>query len=67
LVGVYENIRQKVFDPLLQYECSACKSKKLQIVNDEVSKEGIVHKLYLECEECGEITEVVFENDEKQE
>ena len=51
LVGAYENILQKVFDPLAQYYCSACKSKKLSI--DE--------KLYLHCEECGATTEVLFE------
>ena len=59
LVSVYENIRQKVFDPLSQY---VCKSKKLSIVDDESNENGIVSKLYLCCEECGGITEVVFEN-----
>lgn len=61
LVGVYENIRQKVFDPISQYKCRVCKSKKLKIVNDETNKDGIVKKWFLQCEECNEITEVVFE------
>ena len=61
LVGVYENIRQKVFDPISQYKCKVCKSKKLKIVDDETSVEGTVEKLVLQCEECGELTEVIFE------
>lgn len=61
LVGVYENILQKVFDPLSQYHCSVCKSKKLSIDGDDSDKDGMVEKLYLYCEECGAITEVVFE------
>lgn len=65
LVGVYENILQKVFDPLSQYHCSICQSKKLSIVGDDSDEDGIVQKLYLHCEECGGTTEVVFEkNDE---
>ena len=67
LVSVYENIRQKVFDPLSQYICKTCKSKNISIVDDESDENGIVSKLYLSCEECGGITEVIFErtNDEK--
>ncbi len=61
LVGVYENIRQKVFDPISQYKCRKCMSKKLKIVNDETNEDGMVKKLFLQCEECEEITEVVFE------
>ncbi len=66
LVGVYENIRQKVFDPISQYKCKACKSKKLKIVDDEAGEEGIVQKLFLQCEECDEITEVFFDNDDSE-
>lgn len=62
LVGVYENIRQKVFDPISQYKCRVCKSKKLKIVDDETNEAGIVKKWFLQCEECGEITEVLFED-----
>lgn len=61
MVGVYENIRQKVFDPISQYKCKACKSKKIKIVDDESNKEGIVQKLFLQCEECDEITEILLE------
>lgn len=61
LVTLYENIVQKVFDPLSQYECSACKSKMLSIVDDHSDENGIVEKLYLKCEECDSTTEVVFE------
>ena len=61
LVGVYENILQKVFDPLSQYYCSTCKSKKVSIEDDISDENGIVQKLYLHCEECGSRTEVVFE------
>ena len=65
LVGVYENILQKVFEPLSQYHCSICQSKKLSIAGDDSDEDGIVQKLYLHCEECGGTTEVVFEkNDE---
>lgn len=67
LVSVYENIRQKVYDPISQYICKNCKSKKLTIINDDSNENGIVKKLYLQCEECQETTEVVFEekNDNK--
>lgn len=61
LIGVYENIVQKVFDPISQYHCSVCRSKKLSIIDDKSDKGGIVQKLYLKCEECGSTTEVVFE------
>lgn len=60
LVGVYENIKQKVFDPISQYKCNNCKSKKLVIVDDELDEDGMVKTLYLQCEECENITEVVF-------
>lgn len=42
LVGVYENILQKVFDPLSQYHCSICQSKKLSIAGDDSDEDGIV-------------------------
>ena len=62
LICIYENIRQKIFSPLEQYMCKHCKSKKLIIIGDECDKNRIVSKLYLQCEECDGITEVVFEN-----
>lgn len=65
LVGVYENIRQKAFDPISQYKCKNCKSKKLMIIDDEINEEGMVEKMFLECEECGEITEIIFGESKK--
>lgn len=62
LVGVYENIIQKVYDPISQYKCSVCKSKKLIIDGDDSDENGVVQKLYLKCEECSAITAVIFEN-----
>ena len=56
-MGTYENILQKVFEPLAQYHCSVCKSKRLSIDGDD----GMVEKIYLHCEECGATTEVIFE------
>lgn len=61
LVGGFENILQKVFDPISQYHCSVCQSKKLNIDGDDSDENGMVQKLYLRCEECGSIAEVVFE------
>lgn len=65
LVGVYENITQKVFDPVSQYICSSCKSKKLTIDSDDSDENGMVESLYLKCEECGDITKVVFLTSDK--
>lgn len=62
LVGVYENILQKVFDPISQFKCTVCKSKKLTIESDYSDEDGIVQKLLLKCGECDAITEVIFEN-----
>lgn len=61
LVGAYENIHQKVYNPISQYKCKACRSKKLKIIGDEANDDGMVTKFILQCEECEEITEVVFE------
>lgn len=58
LIGVYENITQKISDPISQCKCSSCESKKLTIDSDESDEDGIVQKLYLKCEECGTITEI---------
>ncbi|MGE6666704.1 hypothetical protein [Paenibacillus xylanexedens] len=65
LVGVYENVRQKATDLLAQYKCKNCTSKKLEINDHEATEKGIVTKLFLECEECGEVTEIIFENTEE--
>ncbi|STY38785.1 hypothetical protein [Leuconostoc mesenteroides] len=60
LIGVCENILQKIYDPVSQYECSSCKSKRLVIDADESNEDGIVQKLFLKCDECETITEVIF-------
>jgi len=65
LVGVYENVRQKISDPVSQYKCNVCKSKKLKIVDEDTDEDGVVKKLLLQCEECNEITEVKFDLHEK--
>lgn len=60
LIGLYENIRQKIIDPLSQYQCKTCKSKKLNIIGDESDKEGLVKMLILQCEECNDQTKIFF-------
>lgn len=52
LVGVYENVLQKVHDPISQQNCPACKSKKLTVENIDTSENGIVKAIHLICEEC---------------
>ncbi|MBN1076641.1 hypothetical protein [Clostridium botulinum] len=61
IVSIYENVMQKVYDSISQYICKNCKSKKLNIIRDEHDENGVVSKLFMECEECGEITEIVFD------
>lgn len=60
LVCLYENVCQKIFDPISQYYCSICRSKKLKIKGDESDENGNVSKLFLICEECGAVTTVSF-------
>lgn len=60
LVCVYENIVQKIFDPLSQCRCSVCHSKKLSVFGDDSEADGMARMLYLHCEECGAITEITF-------
>lgn len=43
-ISVFENINQKVHDPISKYSCDKCKSKKLQIVSDEHGDDGMVSK-----------------------
>lgn len=64
LVGVYENIMQKVYDPVSQYMCLSCHSKRLMIDSDDSDENGLVEVLYLKCEECSDITKVVFESND---
>lgn len=60
VVSIYENVYQKKYDPISKYSCSKCQSKKLQIVGDDHDEEGVVSKLYLGCEECGNTTEIAL-------
>lgn len=64
LVSIYENIQHKIFDPISQFICKNCKSKKVTIIGDEHGEDSIVTKLYIKCEECDEITEVTFKDNE---
>lgn len=64
LVGLYDNITQKVFDLISQYKCITCKSKRLAIDSDISDDDRIVQTLFLKCEECNSITEVVFERND---
>lgn len=61
IVSIYENIRHKAYDPIASYSCRVCKSKRLQIIDDEHDEEtGIVSKFVLMCEECDTTTEVAI-------
>ena len=52
LVSVYENVLQKVHDPIFQQKCPACKSKKLTVENIDTNEIGIIKAIHLMCEEC---------------
>lgn len=58
LVSVFENINQKIHDPISKYSCSRCQSKKLQFVGDEHGEDGIVSKFKLMCQECESLFDV---------
>ena len=58
LVSLYENIRQKSLDPISQFQCPNCKSKKIFVIDSQTDEKGIISKLFLQCEECGETTEI---------
>lgn len=52
LVGIYENVLQKAYDPISKYSCPVCKSKKLTINNFKTDNHGQVETMYLTCDEC---------------
>ena len=54
-----------MLNPISQFECKICKSKKLKIVKDQLNDEGIERILHLECEECGEISEIILNEQQK--
>ncbi len=67
LVGLYENISQKVYDPISQYKCKICGSKKLEVYDDILNNDCIVVKWFFKCKECNGITEVSFGKKRKDE
>lgn len=60
LVSMYENVRQKSLDPISQFQCPNCKSKKFNVTDSEHDENGVISKLFLQCEECGEVTQIDF-------
>lgn len=52
LVGVYENVLQKVHDPIAQHSCPVCKSRKLTIENIDTDVNNRIKAIHLMCEEC---------------
>ena len=60
LVGTYENVLQKIHDPISQCSCSVCKSKKLSVQDVETEDDGIIKSLQLLCNECGNSDVIEF-------
>ena len=52
LVGVYENVLQKVHDPISQQSCPVCKSKKLTVKNIDTDQNNKIKAIHLLCDEC---------------
>lgn len=61
LVCTYENIIQKIHDPISQHSCSICKSKKLTIKDIVTEEDGLIKSISLQCEECENITELILQ------
>ena len=55
LVGVYENVLQKVHDPISQQSCPVCKSKKLTVKNIDADQNDKIKAIHLLCDECENI------------
>lgn len=55
LVCTYENILQKIHDPISQHTCNVCKSKKLTVNNIEIDDLGTIKTVSLMCEECNNV------------
>lgn len=60
LVSLYENVRQKSLDPMAQFQCPNCKSKKFSVMEQECDETDAIEKLILKCEECGITTSIDF-------
>lgn len=52
LVCFYENVLQKIHDPISQQSCPVCKSKKLNVENIDTDENGRIKAIHLICEEC---------------
>lgn len=52
LVGAYENVLQKVHDPISQQNCPDCKSKRLTVESVDTDENGKIKAIHLICEEC---------------
>ena len=59
-VSMYENVRQKSLDPISQFQCPNCKSKKFNVTDSEHDENGVISKLFLQCEECVEVIQIDF-------
>ena len=60
LVGVYENVLQKVHDPISQQSCPVCKSRKLTVENIETEEIGRVKAVHLRCEACNNVSVITL-------
>ncbi|HCB96112.1 MAG TPA: hypothetical protein DEP65_11275 [Ruminococcus sp.] len=58
LVGLYENVLQKSFDPISQHSCPICKSKKITVDNIETEENGKIKAIHLICDECENVFEI---------
>ena len=58
LVGLYENVLQKSFDPISQHSCPICKSKKITVDNIETEETGKINAIHLICDECENVFEI---------
>lgn len=52
LVGVYENVLQKIHDPISQQNCPDCKSKRLTVESVDTDENSKIKAIHLICEEC---------------
>lgn len=66
LVTMYENIRLKYLDPISKCKCKKCQSKKLGVLNRELSDDEKEIRLELICEECGDKQIVICKEKSKE-
>ncbi len=53
LVSVYENILQKINNPISKHSCPVCKSKKLVVERIDIDDNDEIKEANLLCDECG--------------